>query len=76
MLALSVDAKGVAMRPEALRPVTRQAAAATPRAFRARLTAGEKPARTRMATLACVYDAEPAARRPHETSAGCATTAV
>lgn len=66
VLALSVDAKGVVMRPEALRPVTRQAAAATPRAFRTRLTAGEKPARIRMATLACVYDAEPAARRPHD----------
>ncbi|MBB4932811.1 hypothetical protein F4561_003631 [Lipingzhangella halophila] len=66
VLALSVGAKGVVMRPEALCPVTRQAAAATPRAFRTRLTAGEKPARTRMATLACVYDAEPAARRPHD----------
>ena len=32
--------------------------------MRTRLTAGEKPNRKRMATLACVYDAEPAPRRP------------
>ena len=30
------------------------------------LTAGEKPNRKRMATLACVYDTDPALRRPHD----------
>ena len=34
--------------------------------MRTRLVAGEKPNRNRMATLACVYDAEPAPRRPHD----------
>ena len=34
--------------------------------MRTRLTAGEKPNRKRMATLACVYDAEPAPRRSHD----------
>ena len=34
--------------------------------MRTRLTAGEKPIRKRMATLACVYDADPARRRPHD----------
>jgi hypothetical protein len=34
--------------------------------MRTRLAAGEKPNRKRMATLACVYDAEPAPRRPHD----------
>jgi hypothetical protein len=33
--------------------------------MRTRLTAGVKPNRKRMATLACVYDAEPSPRRPH-----------
>jgi hypothetical protein len=34
--------------------------------MRTRLTAGVKPNRKRMATLACVYDAEPSPRRPHD----------
>ena len=34
--------------------------------MRTRLAAGEKPNRKRMATLTCVYDAEPAPRRPHD----------
>ena len=46
------------MRPAALRPATAKAAARQGK-MRARLTAGEKPNRKRMATLACVYDAEP-----------------
>jgi hypothetical protein len=67
VLVMSVDGKGIVMRPEALRPATRKAAAArgTGR-FRTRLASGEKPARKRMATLACVYDTEPAVRRPHD----------
>ncbi|MEU5876336.1 hypothetical protein [Spirillospora sp. NPDC047279] len=54
------------MRPEALRPATARAAARAERTFRTRLAAGEKPARKRMATLAVVYDAVPAPRRPHD----------
>jgi hypothetical protein len=52
------------MPPEALRPATAKAAARQGR-MRTRLTAGEKPNRKRMATPACVYDAEPAPR-PHD----------
>lgn len=65
LLVLSADGKGIVMRPDALRPAT-QKAAARPTLFRTRLAAGEKPARKRMATLAAVYDAEPAPRRPHD----------
>jgi hypothetical protein len=54
------------MRPEALRPATAKAAAARAGRFRTRLASGEKNGRKRMATLACVYDTEPAPRRPHD----------
>jgi hypothetical protein len=65
LLVISADAKGIVMRPGALRPATAKAAARQGR-MRTRLTAGEKPNRKRMATLACVYDAEPGPRRPHD----------
>lgn len=65
LLVVSADGKGVVMRPGALRPATAKAAARRGR-MRTRLAAGEKPNRKRMATLACVYDAEPAPRRPHD----------
>ena len=69
LLVLSADGKGIVMRPEGLRPATRKAAATKDRGrgvFRTRLASGEKPCRKRMATLACVYDAAPASRRPHD----------
>jgi hypothetical protein len=66
LLVLSVDAKGIVMRPEALRPATRKAATRATSTFRTRLAAGEKANRKRMATLAGVYDAVPAPRRPHD----------
>jgi hypothetical protein len=65
LLVISADAKGIVMRPGALRPATAKAAARQGK-MRTRLTAGEKPNRKRMATLACVYDAEPGPRRPHD----------
>jgi hypothetical protein len=65
LLVLSADSKGIVMRPGALRPATAKAAARQSR-MRTRLTAGEKPNRKRMATLTCVYDAEPSPRRPHD----------
>ena len=65
LLVLSADAKGIVMRPQALRPKTARAAARQGR-MRTRLTPGEKPCRKRMATLTCVYDADPAPRRPHD----------
>jgi hypothetical protein len=69
LLVLSADGKGIVMRPEGLRPATRKAAEGKRRGrgvFRTRLASGEKPCRKRMATLACVYDAAPAVRRPHD----------
>jgi hypothetical protein len=66
LLVLSADSKGIVMRPEGLRPATRKAAAGSKRVFRTRLASGEKPCRKRMAALACVYDAAPAPRRPHD----------
>jgi hypothetical protein len=67
LLCLSVDGKGVVMRPEALREATRKAAAVKPTStYRTRLASGEKQGRKRMATLGTVYDADPAPRRPHD----------
>jgi hypothetical protein len=65
LLVISADGKGIVMRPDSLRPATAKAAARRG-LFRTRLAAGEKPSRKRMATLAAVYDAEPAPRRPHD----------
>ncbi|CAL9633583.1 ISKra4 family transposase ISSri1 [Streptomyces sp. enrichment culture] len=66
-LILQVDGKGVVMRPEALREATRKAAARSAAAGRrGRLAPGEEPNRKRMATVACVFDAAPAPRRPHD----------
>lgn len=72
LLILEADAKGVPMRPEALRPTTRKAHQAE-KAKRAgksgpktRRSPGQKPHRKRMATLAVVHDTEPAPRRAHD----------
>jgi hypothetical protein len=67
VLVVSVDGKGVVMRPEALREATlkatlKAAVAKGAGAYRTRLASGEKPARKRMATLGVVYDATPASR--------------
>jgi hypothetical protein len=66
LLVISVDAKGIVMRPEALREATRKAADRATSTVRARLAPGQKANRKRMATLATVYDAVPAPRRPHD----------
>lgn len=66
LLALSVDGKGIVMRPEHLREATRKATERATRTFRSRLSTGEKSCRKRMATLAVVHDADPAVRRPHD----------
>jgi hypothetical protein len=67
VLVLSVDGKGVVMRPEALREATLRAAQAKGAGtYRTRLASGEKQARKRMATLGVVYDATPAPRRAHD----------
>jgi hypothetical protein len=67
LLVLSVDGKGVVMRPEALREATRKAAQAKgANRYQTRLASGEKQGRKRMATLGVVYDADPAPRRPYD----------
>ena len=67
VLVLSVDGKGVVMRPEALREATVKAAQAKgANTYRTRLASGEKQGRKRMATLGVVYDATPAPRRAHD----------
>jgi hypothetical protein len=63
LLVLSVDGKGVVIRPDALREATAKAAAAKGgNKLDKRLSAGEKNGRKRMATLGTVYDAEPVPR--------------
>jgi hypothetical protein len=67
LLCLSIDGKGVVMRPDALRETTRKAAAAKgANRYQTRLASGEKTGRKRMATVGAVYDALPAPRRPHD----------
>ena len=62
-LVLSVDGKGVAMRPEARRPTSYQK---VPGAYAKRLSTGEKRGVKRMAEVGAVFDALPpdAARTP------------
>ncbi|MFF0162533.1 hypothetical protein ACFYRY_34060 [Streptomyces sp. NPDC005263] len=62
LLVLSADAKGIVMRPDALRPDTAKTAAGKKRGrgvFRTRLASEEKNCRKRMAALACSYDVGP-----------------
>jgi hypothetical protein len=62
VLALSLDAKGIVVRPDALRPAT--AKAATSRKLATRLSKGEKRNRKRMAEVGAVYQVVPAPRTP------------
>jgi hypothetical protein len=62
VLVLSVDGKGVVMRPEALRAAT--ARAGRSRKLSTRLSKGEKRDRKRMAEVAAVYDLTPHERTP------------
>lgn len=63
-LVISADAKGIVMRPDALRPATRKAATSAMHKLTTRLSKGEKSNRKRMAELAVVYDCEPVPRTP------------
>jgi len=54
-VVLSVDGKGVVMRPEGLREATRRAAERATHKLQTRLSQGEKRNRKRMATVATVY---------------------
>jgi hypothetical protein len=63
LLVMSLDGKGIVIRPEALRPETAKAAAKKgANTYRTRLASGEKNGRKRMAEIGAVYDAEPAVR--------------
>ena len=64
VVIISMDGKGVVMRPEALRPATASAAnKATPK-LQARLSKGEKRNRKRMAEVGAVYTVTPVSRTP------------
>ncbi|HEY2578210.1 MAG TPA: ISKra4 family transposase [Streptosporangiaceae bacterium] len=67
-LVISVDGKGVAMRPEALRAETARKARGRTRAFRSRLGTGQKAGHTRIAEVGVVFDVQPApvARVPEQ----------
>ncbi len=64
VLVLSADGKGIIMRPDALRPRARAAAAKSHAKLATRLTRGEVRHRKRMAEVATVYDITPAPRTP------------
>ena len=64
VLVISCDAKGIVMRPDALRAATAKAAAQTDTKLATRLSKGEKRNRKRMATVASVYELTPAPRTP------------
>ncbi len=64
ILVLSVDGKGIVMRPEALRGATKKAAEDTSPKLQGRLSRGEKRGRKRMAEIGAVYDVVPVPRSP------------
>jgi len=62
VLVVSVDGKGIVMRPDSLRPATEAAAAAATTKLETRLSKGEKRNRKRMAEVGAVYDLAPVPR--------------
>jgi hypothetical protein len=62
LLVLSCDAKGVVMRPEALREQTRAQAQNASGKLKTRLSKGEKQGRKRMAEIVTVYQLTPEPR--------------
>lgn len=62
VVVLSVDGKGIIMRPDSLRPHTANAAAGATTKLQRRLSKGEKRNRKRMAEVGAVYDLTPIAR--------------
>lgn len=63
LLVMSLDGKGIVIKPESLRPETAKAAAKKgANTYRTRLASGEKHGRKRMAEIGAVYDAEPVVR--------------
>ena len=66
ILVLTVDGKGVVMRPEDLREPTQRAAAARAKTFTARLGSGRRLHAKRMASVAAIYTVEPFVRTPEQ----------
>jgi len=66
VLVVSVDGKGIVMRPEGLRPATAKAAAAATTKLETRLSKGEKRNRKRIAEVGAVYDITPVPRDPED----------
>ena len=66
ILVLTVDGKGVVMRPEDLREPTQRAAAERAKTFTARLGKGRRLHAKRMASVAAIYTIEPFVRTPEE----------
>lgn len=64
VLVLSVDGKGIVMRPDSLRPATEKAAAVATTKLETRLSKGEKRNRKRLAEVGAVYDITPVPRSP------------
>ncbi len=62
VVVISVDGKGIVMRPDALREATAKAASAATPKLETRLSQGEKRYRKRMAEVGAVYDLAPVAR--------------
>jgi hypothetical protein len=62
VVVLSCDAKGVVMRPEALRAATQKQAQSSDAKLATRLSKGEKRGRKRMAEVCAVYEVTPAER--------------
>jgi exonuclease VII small subunit len=70
VLAMSVDGKGIVMRPEDLREQTRKAAENRTHKMEKRLSPGEKKNAKRMATVAAVYTTPPFVRLPEDFMSG------
>lgn len=66
ILVLSVDGKGVIMRPEDLREATQRAAEKREKSFTARLGRDRRLHAKRMASVAAVYSVDPFVRTPEE----------
>jgi hypothetical protein len=66
VLVLTVDGKGVVMRPEDLREATQRAAAKRVKTFTARLGRGRRLHAKRMASVAAIYSVERWARKPED----------
>jgi len=62
VVVISVDGKGIVMRPEALRAATAARAARSEHKLQTRLSRGEQSNRKRMAEVGAVYDVTPAPR--------------